>query len=131
MAFKTVWRGGTFQSMLTRRISKSLNKAGNIILADVVQSLSKQGRGLGLRGGDIHSPPGKPPYWQTQMLRRSIAKEVDQGTHGPEVRIGTNLFYAKFLEEGTKRSLKPRPFLKPALNRNIKRVTRLLKGLIK
>lgn len=48
-------------------------------------------------------------------LRDSIRSEVVDDEGKPEVRVGTNLFYGRYQEFGTKR-LAARPFLRPALD---------------
>lgn len=61
--------------------------------------------------GAFPSSPGEPPHLQTGQLRMSVTYEVDTESNPMEGRVGTNLDYGKFLELGTKRGLKPRPWL--------------------
>ncbi len=61
--------------------------------------------------GAFPSSPGEPPHLQTGQLRMSVTYEVDTESTPMQGRVGTNLDYGKFLEFGTKRGLKPRPWL--------------------
>lgn len=61
--------------------------------------------------GAFPSSPGEPPHLQTGLLRMSVTYEVDTESTPMQGRVGTNLDYGKFLELGTRRGLKPRPWL--------------------
>ena len=71
------------------------------------------------------SPPGHAPAAPTGRLRSSITHEIE-GTTG---RVGTNVEYARYLELGTVR-MAPRPFLRPALHKNEKKILALFKKII-
>lgn len=60
------------------------------------------------------SQPGQGPGVVTGRLRGSITWRLLADAEGPYVDVGTAVFYAPFLELGT-RYIKPRPFLVPAL----------------
>lgn len=69
-------------------------------------------------GGKPHQPsrPGEPPHVDTGRLRASITHEGPQPSdtgNEREVRVGTNVNYGRFLEQGT-RFIEPRPWLRPA-----------------
>lgn len=61
----------------------------------------------------VRSKPGEPPRKQTGELRKRVTYEIDEKTM--TARVGTNLPYGKYLELGTKKGLKPRPWLRRAL----------------
>ena len=89
--------------------------------------------------GAVRSAPGEPPRKQTGRLRGSTAAatqadpdqettyEVDKASMS--ARVGTNLLYGKFLELGTKRGLKPRPWLRRAAFETKGEVSTLLSQL--
>ena len=80
------------------------------------------------------SAPGEPPAQDTGRLSNSITANID----GKRAEVGTNLEYAPWLEFGT-RTIEPRPFLFPALekerpawNRRLDRIVEAAaKGIIK
>ena len=72
----------------------------------------------------VRSAPGEPPRKQTGTLRASVTYEVDEKTL--KARAGTNLKYGKALELGTKKGLKPRPWLRRALFETKGKVSELL-----
>lgn len=61
----------------------------------------------------------------TARLRNSITHEVEK-TVG---RVGTNVEYAKFVEFGTVK-MAPKPYLRPALHKNEKKIKDFFKNLI-
>jgi hypothetical protein len=61
------------------------------------------------------SAPGHGPGVVTGRVRGSITWRLMADAEGPFVDVGTAVFYAPFLELGT-RFIEPRPFLVPALN---------------
>lgn len=80
------------------------------------------------------SLPGQPPAVQTGTLRRSFqrgrSKAVVLGTVAV-VKVGSNLKYARWLEEGTSRGLAPRPYVAPVLARFTEaRVAAIVNGTI-
>jgi len=94
-----------------------------------VKSIAKKSKGrIYRRGNKFHvaSKPGDPPNTDEGRLIDSIQIDVD-AINRFEVRVGTNVEYARRLEFGT-RKVKPRPFLRPALkkveakNRNFDKV---------
>lgn len=60
------------------------------------------------------SAPGSPPASDTGRLLASIHHEMVGAGQNIEAHIGTDVFYAIYLELGT-RYMAPRPFLRPAL----------------
>lgn len=60
------------------------------------------------------SEPGEGPGVISGRLRGSITWRLSQDAESPYVDVGTAVFYAPFLENGT-RYMEPRPFLRPAL----------------
>lgn len=107
-------------------------------------SLRQKGRGK--RPAKYHHPsmPGHPPAVDTDRLRASITFQCSDGTGskiGPKAHagdevsrpneswgnpvcvVGTNVEYGRYLELGTQK-IKPRPFLRPALENNMNKILR-------
>jgi hypothetical protein len=53
--------------------------------------------------------------FDTGALTNSITKEFLMEGDTPTVRVGTNVYYALWIHEGTRRGLRPRPYLREAL----------------
>lgn len=91
----------------------------------VVEELSRPGTGRTYRTGYKTEPhrthqasaPGDAPAVNTGRLRQSITAVQIKPLHW---RVGTNVDYALFLEFGTRR-MAPRPFLRPAADRERER----------
>lgn len=64
--------------------------------------------------GPPPSAPGEGPGVRTGRLRNSISYRIGVDAISPYADIGTAVFYAPFLEIGT-RKMAARPFLRPAL----------------
>jgi len=58
----------------------------------------------------VYDTPQSPYYKRTGVLRNSISHAEDDDS----AYIGTNVKYAPFVELGTSRGMKPRPYLRPA-----------------
>lgn len=83
--------------------------------AVLVESRAKQNASQPHRfGPNTGSEPGGGPAVRSGRLRGSITFELGHDAHGPWARIGTNVFYAPFVEGGTSR-MAARPFIVPAL----------------
>lgn len=120
-------------SKIANGLTDALKKGAILVEGDVKKSM----RGT----GTPHTPsrPGEPPAVMTGKLRASIMHEVKKGIGGDiEARIGIKggtqpdtKNYGLFLEFGTSRMPK-RPYLKPALAKNLKTIanfiTRAVKG---
>jgi hypothetical protein len=68
--------------------------------------------------GAFPSSPGEPPRKQTGRLQGSITWELSRRGlfgRGLMARVGTNLEYGRYLENGTRR-MRPRPWLKRSLD---------------
>lgn len=83
-------------------------------------------------GKKIHyaSAGGEYPAVDMGTLLRSITHSVDIEDGETVGRVGTNLLYGKFLEEGTSR-MAPRPWLSPSLNKNKDKIRQLIGNALK
>jgi hypothetical protein len=64
--------------------------------------------------GREYGDGSRGPRVRTGRLRTSIAHELGRDSVGLYVDVGTNVFYGRYLEEGTDR-MRPYPFLVPAI----------------
>ena len=121
------WFDTSFLRLMDDEVDRNLRKAGIFVVNEVKRDLSTQGSKTSESATQKHSSPGDPPFRQTGQLRRSIARE----RVGAEERVGSNIKYARFLELGTL-NMSPRPFLRPAVIRNRRKIANIiLKGLSK
>lgn len=66
----------------------------------------------------------------TGLLRKSIARTVEQNMLKTIGKVGTNVEYAPFIEFGTSKA-KSQPFLIPGLESNINKIKGLIAAAIK
>ena len=80
--------------------------------------------------GRIHkaSAPGEPPAVRTGRLITSIRSAVQRKFDGVQGIVGTNVKYAPFLEDGTRRML-PRPVWRRTLKELERDIVRIFKRL--
>lgn len=109
---------------------RRMNEAVVLVQADIKLSLN-----VGNPGGKNPSAPGQPPRKVTARLFNSIfGKVVRQGNQILGV-VGTNVIYGRRLElgfvgkdsAGHQINQAPRPFIRPAFERNRDRIKRILK----
>lgn len=97
-------------------IDKQLAAAGELVRADAQKSI----RDGSISGpGHIPSRPGEPPNADTHRLDMSI--DVVINPSGKSVSVISRAPYSSYLEFGTSR-MAERPFMRPALRRNRKRI---------
>ena len=110
--------GRTSSGMLAkqeRTYKRGSRKGQSILTKTGKQSYSRIDPVTGEKAGKINSfrsKPGEIPRVQTGDLKKSYG--IDMHPTLPICRMGTNLFYAKYLEFGTKH-MAPRPHVRPAL----------------
>lgn len=95
---------------------KALARAAVTVERAAKRGMSSGGGRSYRRGSVVHvaSAPGTAPAVDTGRLRSSITHEIGRDPRGLVARVGTNVRYAVYLELGT-RKMRPRPFLRPAL----------------
>lgn len=124
------WHGDEASRHVRSRAVRFLYRAASWVQTRAKQLLSIAGTGKvkGKRVGPVErSKPGEPPRKQTGRLRASVQKEVD--AESLTARVGTNVEYGRHLELGTKRGVKPRPWLRRALAEMQTKVAQLLAGV--
>lgn len=117
---------------ITREIEKALKRSAILVEGDAKKSM----RGTGTP--HIPSDPGQPPAVMTGKLRASITHEVKKEIGGDiEARVGIRggtepdtKNYGLFLEFGTSK-MEKRPFLRPALAKNLKTIANLIERAVK
>jgi hypothetical protein len=118
-----------------RKLETNLDIAAEFLVSDIVKAFPSGGD-VGTRAGggnaSNHSKPGGIPFVQTGSLK----EHMDWEREGRLTRlIGSTLkpegdqksSYALYLELGTPNGqMEPRPFLRPALDRNADRLKRII-----
>lgn len=66
----------------------------------------------------------------TGNLQRSITNEVTGGADGAVGTVGTNVSYARYVEDGTYK-MRARPYLKPSLQKNLAAIGREFEQAVK
>jgi HK97 gp10 family phage protein len=104
--------GQRYSAHILRHVERNMLRAVNDLRNYIVKRLS------------VGQPPSKPfgfPHLDTGRLRGSIVAETELVRSTVVGRVGTNVEYAKALEFGTTR-MKPRPFLRPSLRINKRKI---------
>jgi HK97 gp10 family phage protein len=131
------WHGKEAMDHVRQRAFQFLTRAAITVSRRAKELLSvpgtaySSGHGGGRKGkrvyGAVRSEPGEPPRKQTGRLRASVTYEVDESSLS--ARVGTNVTYGKYLELGTKKGIKPRPWLRRALAEMQGKVDELLASI--
>jgi len=155
MAVVLKWFGKECEKQILSATEQAVMKGCFMIEKDVKTSMQPGTGREYKRGGKIHraSVTGQPPAVDSGRLRASIAsnwsgsglangnvtnpKQSGDGVSMPPTepnkftgRVGTNVFYGKILEYGSVK-MGPRPFLRPAFEKNISKIRNLFENLIK
>jgi len=151
------WYGDKLVSKMEKLQVQALKACGALLEREIKLSFKPGTGNEYIRGGKIHraSVPGQPPAVDTGRLRASItfnwsgsgrgrapiqnpSKETKSndgvgepvaGRHEVVVVVGTNVKYGRYLELGTTK-IKPRPYLRPALENNRARLERIIYNTI-
>lgn len=112
--FTLNWDEHTLQELLTGpngAVFQDLARRAIRVVERAKQNASQPPRGGRPNAG---SEPGGGPAVRTGRLRASIDFVLASDPE-PHYRVGSNVFYAPFVEYGTRR-MAARPFLRPALS---------------
>lgn len=138
------WRGKEFFGLATKANAEAMSRAVFLVERDVKQSFGTGASRADVtvkRGNKRHRPSaaGFPPNVDTGSLRASITGIVEKkklkiigfvGSHlgklAAKADVGTDLEYGVYLELGT-RKMQPRPYLRPALQRNGRKILEIFK----
>jgi hypothetical protein len=137
------WRGKQFIQKITDKVEGNLDRASIALVAGIKESFGSpskmpKGQRTPVRGyrmkaktyrGYQHSLPGQAPFIQTGNLKRSITYDKPESLIR---RVGStmkqdNKGYALWLELGTQK-IKPRPYLRPMLNKMRGRLASIVAG---
>ena len=107
---------------MQRLAEQRVAQKAEVIRNRIVENLSTPGKGRvytwkekGRKISHTASAPGDGPAVDLGTLRQSISvQEISPGYR----RVGTSILYAPYLEYGT-RHIKPRPFMRPALEATV------------
>jgi len=119
---RLIWKGKELEKLIGQKSARNMQTAAYFLEGEIKKSM-KAGGGRGK--SHIPAPPGEPPHVDTGRLRRSITHEIEVTDKGVIGRIGTNVDYGRYLELGTSR-MKARPFLRPGLEKNKRKIARIL-----
>lgn len=122
---KSKFDKGWVTRRLNDKIFGALLRGGEIVREDAQQSIVQ-----GSISGAHHVPslPGQPPNADTRQLDMSLAVIADRRSMEVEVRASAP--YAAHLEYGTS-WMAPRPYLRPAMQRNKRTINRLVTEAVK
>jgi hypothetical protein len=120
------WRGGSFLAAAENAVERAVSRSTIKLQRDVVIDLNRNAY-------PPASEPGKVPHTRTGLLAASIDFETYRSGGDFTGRVGTNVKYGRWLEEGWRVALsthnraedgwgfsdrtRPRPYLRPALDR--------------
>lgn len=131
------WHGDKILKKINDRAETALEKTAVLITNRAKESMTepKSGKrvppGQGSRGGHPwqkrqRSAPGQPPAVQTGQLRASVTYIKPR----PLTRhIGTNVKHGRYMEFGT-RNILPRPWLRPAFDREKDKLAKFMKDAV-
>ena len=104
-AAKAKWKDKSFTNRLLVHRADSLNEAAKFVREEVKDLITQT---QGSYFPPYHSDPGDPPFMITKDLAKSYKSVTDRTNL--VAYIGSNLPYARYLEQGTS-IMEPRPYL--------------------
>lgn len=102
--------------VVNRQVLSRARRGTNILRNSAMEVLGHDGTGRRYRNGHVASSPGQPPAPDTGNLRRNWRESQFVQANGlgrgidVKLQIRSDVFYAKFLEHGTRR-MSARPFV--------------------
>lgn len=144
--FKINWFGRQVFELATEVNFDAMKRAAFIVEADTKKSFGTSAsrsdiKSRRTKSGKFHRPsaPGFPPNIDIGVLKSSVQSFVKksfdkvEGKVGPDIDMiaakaetGTDVNYGFFLEIGTSK-MQPRPYLRPALKKNHRRILRIFR----
>lgn len=99
-----------------RRLNNALK------VAFKAMSLTMQANAVIEINASVYDTPESPHYIRTGNLRSSITSTSDDRS----ATVGTNVEYAPYVEFGTSRGMKPRPYIRPAIENHMEEYENIL-----
>jgi len=126
---KVNWDTKDFMRQVERERKSALTKAALLVVRSVKDSFGSSGipNATKKQRESSVSAPGEPPHVQTGFLKKNIAYEL-VGNDTAHVGANKDVKYAYWLEYGTPK-MKARPYLRPALIREKKKILKIFKGI--
>jgi len=128
LGFKiTKWNPKAVMTPATAINLRAMTAAALLLERNIKIDLSKKGTGRQY-GKHQASAPGKPPAPDTGILRSSMIHEIEKSRDVIDGYVGVerSVEYALYMELGTK-NIVPRPYLRPAITRNRKKILDIFK----
>ena len=139
MAGRVRWYGDRVAAELQRSAAEGVQRAGSLLQTRARLLANRPARRIrrkrtrattaGPKGSQyteyVGSRPGQPPALRTGFGRRSITMQFLRQRLVARVGPAANAVYMAYLELGTAR-IKPRPWLKPAIQQSLPAIRALL-----
>lgn len=74
----------------------------------------------------VYDTPESPNYIRTGNLRSSLEARSAIQTDERSATVGTNVEYAPYVEFGTSRGMKPRPYIRPCIENHFEEYENIL-----
>ncbi len=115
------------RTQMRRRVAVAAVTTQNLLKQAVSTPGNVKSKRSVARDGEVRSKPGQPPMKQTGFGQRSISFQIADDGLTAQIGIFQNATYMGFLEFGT-RNIAPRPWLRPTLIANRRRIVGILGG---
>lgn len=120
------WRGKEVEHDVLQEVSRRLDKAAIIVENSAKQSMTEAKSGMAMGKFTRRSAPGEAPA--SQHGDAGLLGSITHDAPSELVRrVGTNLNYGRWLEEGTTK-MAARPWLEVALTRETGKIRDLFRG---
>ena len=106
-----IWHGPKAVKAINREMRKRIKDSAQFWVRYARERMGVAGHNVSRQGTGTHagnSKPGQHPRKQTGHLRRNVTWEME--IRKPLARVGTNVKYGRYLEEGT-HNMSPRPWM--------------------
>lgn len=133
--YTLTWHGNEIYRDALKRLGRNAERAARVLETYIVKSISRTQPTMTMPDGSLRgldpSLPGEPPKIVSTRLRNSIDHRVSVKGSIITLYVSAGTNYAKQLEWGQPKALpKKRPFMRPALDKNRKKMLLILtKGL--